>query len=199
MTGQIRLVTEADAAALAAIYEPYVRETIISFELTPPTEADMRERIQKTVLSHPWLVYETGDGVVAGYAYASKHRERAAYQWSVDVSAYVHPAYHRRGIGRGLYAALFAILPLQGFVNAYAGIALPNEASVGLHRAMGFQAVGVYRHVGYKFDKWHDVSWWGLTLQTPPDAPTAPRALAEVVNSAAWVDALREGLGLIRV
>src|SRR6478609_3022531 len=174
MAGYIRSVTVDDAPALQAIYAPYVAETIISFETTPPTVEEVAARIQKTLAKYPWLVYEietrepkdlepkdqeskdnvTGKPTVcptiAGYVYASSHRERAAYQWSVDVSVYVHPAYQRRNIGRGLYTALFDLLRAQGYVNAYAGISLPNPGSVGIHTALGFEPVGIYRQVGYK-------------------------------------------------
>lgn len=184
----MRLATEDDAAAILAIYTPYVQTTAISFELTPPTLAEMQERLHKTLALHPWLVYETDEQGIAGYVYATKHRERAAYQWSVDVSAYLAPNFHRQGLGRKLYTALFALLRLQGFVSAYAGIALPNEASIGLHQAVGFQPVGVYQQVGYKFGRWYDVSWWHLLLQTPPPInPQPPQPLATVAN---WQSAL---------
>lgn len=176
----IRLATPADAAPILAIYTPIVRETVISFELEPPTLAEMEQRISQTLLRWPWLVAEDESGVV-GYAYASRHRTRAAYQWSVDVSAYVRPDQHRRGIGRFLYTVLLRLLPLQGYYNAYAGIALPNPASVGLHEAIGFRPVGVYHQVGYKLGAWHDVGWWQLSLQehNQPAGPPIPLAAAQ--------------------
>src|SRR5688572_19253366 len=154
MGSSIRLAVAGDAAAVAAVYRPFVASTPISFEIEPPDEGEMRRRIQETLKAYPWLVSES-DGVVVGYAYATTHRVRAAYRWSVDAAVYVDAAHHRRGIGRGLYASLFAILARQGFVNAYAGITLPNAASVGLHEAAGFEAVGIYRQVGYKLGAWH--------------------------------------------
>ena len=108
-----------------------------------------------------------------GYAYASRHRDRAAYQWSIDVSVYVRADAHRRGIGRALYAALLRIVVAQGFYNAYAGITLPNPASVGLHESFGFRPVGMYRRVGHKLGAWHDVGWWALDLQPRPASPAA--------------------------
>ncbi|MCC6617177.1 MAG: N-acetyltransferase [Anaerolineae bacterium] len=195
----IRLATEADAHALQAIYAPYVQNTTVSFELTVPTVEEMAERIRKTLIMSPWLVCADEHDRVLGYAYASKHRERAAYQWSVDVSAYIDVPWKRTGMGRGLYTSLFALLRLQGYANAYAGIALPNEASIGLHTAMGFEAVGVYRGVGYKLGAWHDVSWWGLRLHYISDTPTVPRPLAEAAGLPGWPDALVSGLPLIRV
>jgi L-amino acid N-acyltransferase YncA len=198
MTAAIRLAVEADAEAIQAIYAPYVLETVISFELEPPDVTTMRERINKTLETHAWLVCEH-KGEIVGYAYASKHRERHAYQWSVDVTAYVRPEFHRSGIGRGLYTSLFPLLCLQGYFSAFAGIALPNDASIGLHKAVGFEPIGVYPNVGYKFDKWHNVAWLGRALQPPAASPTPPRPLAEVMNSVDWQAAINKGLTLIRL
>ena len=170
----IRLATLDDAAAVAAIYAPYVADTVISFEVAPPSVDEMRGRIAATLPKFPWLVFQDA-GQVAGYAYASAHRTREAYQWSVDVAVYIAGTHHRRGIGRGLYGTLFPMLARQGYVNAYAGITLPNENSVGLHEAMGFRPVGVYRNVGFKMGQWLDVGWWHLALQSLPDAPLPPR------------------------
>lgn len=207
MAGQIRAVALDDAAAIQAIYAPYVTETIISFEATPPNTDEIAARIQKVTSKYPWLVYVTegtaetnGNNapVIAGYVYASSHSERAAYQWSVDVSVYVHANYHRRNIGRGLYTALFEILRTQGFVNAYAGIALPNDGSVGIHESFGFELVGVYEKVGYKFGEWHDVGWWGLCLTPPPQTPLPPKLVSAVVDTPMWDSAMHDGVALIR-
>ena len=175
----IRMASPGDAEGVHAIYAPVVRDTVISFELEPPTAGEMRQRIEATLRTHPWLVCDI-DGLVGGYAYASAHRTRAAYQWATDVSVYNHPGYHRRRIGRALYTALLEILRCQGFRQACAGIALPNDASVGLHEAMGFEPVGVYRDIGYKFDAWHSVGWWQRPLGTGDDPPSAPLALPQV-------------------
>jgi phosphinothricin acetyltransferase len=179
MDWQIRLAVPADAAGIAEIYRPIVESTFISFEVQPPGAEEMGRRIAATLEEHPWLVC-VHRGAIAGYAYASRHRTRAAYQWSVDTSAYVHADYRRRGVGRALYESLFPILIAQGFVNAYAGIALPNPASVGLHEAVGFRPVGVYRNVGYKLGAWHDVGWWERSLQEPAELPEPPRRFADV-------------------
>lgn len=160
----IRLATLADAPAITAIYRPYVEDTLVSFELEAPDAAAMAGRMAKVLGRLPWLVYEQG-GRVVGYAYAGKHHERAAYQWSVDTSAYLHQAWHRRGIGRALYSELFGLLVQQGYYTAYAGISLPNAASVGLHESFGFEPVGVYRNAGFKFGGWHDVGWWQKPLR----------------------------------
>lgn len=170
----IRIATPDDAAAVAAIYDPIVRDTTISFETEVPGEAEMRARIEKTLAVLPWLVAEDSAGAVCGYAYASKHRERAAYQWSVDVTVYVHPNQRGRGVGRMLYGQLMPLLRELGYCQAFAGIALPNSASVGLHEAVGFRPIGVYSQVGFKHGAWRDVGWWQMGLGSN-DAPTAPR------------------------
>ena len=172
----IRLATVADAPAVAAIYRPYVTDSLVSFELEPPDHLAMADRMAKILGRLPWLVCEQ-DGAIVGYAYASKYRERAAYQWSVETTVYLRQDWHRRGIGRALYSELFGLLVQQGYYTAYAGIALPNAASVGLHESFGFEPVGVYRNAGFKFGAWHDVGWWQKPLR-PYAAPIAvPAAL----------------------
>jgi L-amino acid N-acyltransferase YncA len=193
---EIRLATSDDAAAVAAIYRPIVASSPSSFEVEPPDEQEIRRRIQETLTAYPWLVCEHPDRVV-GYAYAARHRVRAAYQWSVDMSVYVHPDVHRCGIGRALYASLVRILAAQGYFNAYAGITLPNPASVGLHESVGFEPVGVYRHVGHKLGAWHDVGWWQLGLQPYPALPRPPLTLTEIQRHPSWRLMLAEGLAHI--
>jgi L-amino acid N-acyltransferase YncA len=162
-----------DAAACAAIYAPYVRESAVSFEEEIPTVEEFAARIARTAATHPWLVCER-DGAVAGFAYGARHRERAAYRWSADVSVYVDPAHRRRGIGRELYEALLAQLRAQRFQVACAGITLPNVASVGLHQSFGFEPVGIYRGIGWKAGAWRDVGWWQLRLLPPADDDRPP-------------------------
>jgi L-amino acid N-acyltransferase YncA len=188
----IRLATSDDAAGVAAIYRPIVASSPSSFEVDPPDEQEMRRRIQETLILYPWLVCEHRGRVVA-YAYAARHRARAAYQWSVDTSVYVHPDVQRCGIGRALYRSLVRILAAQGYVNAYAGITLPNAASVGLHESVGFEAVGVYRRVGHKLGAWHDVGWWQLGLQPSPALPQPPLVLAEIQRDPSWHLMLADG------
>jgi len=171
----IRTATLADAEVVAAIYGPVVRHTTISFETEPPDAAEMRARIEKTLASLPWLVAEDAAGVVCGYIYASKHRERAAYQWSVDTTVYVREDMRGQGVGRALYERLLPLLAGLGYFQAFAGIALPNAGSVGLHEAVGFEALGVYRNVGFKHGAWHDVGWWQKSLR-PLGVPSAPLA-----------------------
>ena len=171
----IRLANAADGAAFAEIYRPAVANSAISFEVVPPDAIEMSHRIEKVLALAPWLACEI-DGAVAGYAYASAFRDRAAYQWSVEVSAYVSAFARGKGVARSLYEVLFQLLVLQRFRSAYAGITLPNAASVGLHTALGFTPVGAYRNVGYKNDAWHDVAWFQLTLapHTVPAAAPSP-------------------------
>lgn len=176
----IRVARDGDAAALQAIYAPYVIGTSISFELDPPAQEQMSERRRLISAMFPWLVYEE-DGVVLGYAYASAHAERAAYLWAADTSVYVAQGAHRRGIGGSLYRRLLVILNLQGFHTAFGGITLPNAASVGLHEACGYSPVGVYREVGFKHGAWHDVGWWGLRLNPPATDPPPPVPFDEAI------------------
>jgi L-amino acid N-acyltransferase YncA len=168
---------ERDAAACLAIYAPFVRDTAVSFEERVPTRDEFRERMRATAATHPWLVLEAG-GEVVGYAYASAHRSRAAYRWAADVTVYVAPAHHRAGVGRRLYTELLGRLRRQHVRVVCAGITLPNDASVGLHRALAFEPVGVYRRIGWKAGAWHDVSWWQLELAAataaPPPEPLPP-------------------------
>jgi phosphinothricin acetyltransferase len=159
-----------DAAACIAIYGPYVERTAVSFEEVAPTAQEFAAHIAATSERYPWLVIEDGGGVI-GYAYATQHRARVAYRWAVDVGIYVDPARHRSGAGRVLYEALFELLRRQGLRSAVAGITLPNDASIGLHRALGFEHVGTYRAIGWKAGEWRDVAWWQLTLVRPGDDP----------------------------
>jgi L-amino acid N-acyltransferase YncA len=163
----LRLVEADDAAAITAIYSPIVAGTAISFELEPPTVSQMRERIEKTLITLPWLVSIDSAAQISGYAYASQHRERPAYQWSIDTTVYIRDDSRGLGIGKRLCSALIEILKRQGYCQAFAGIALPNEGSVALHEALGFSALGVYRRVGYKLGAWRDVGWWQKTIQSP--------------------------------
>jgi L-amino acid N-acyltransferase YncA len=163
----IRPATPGDAAGLLAIYAPFVAHTAVSFETQVPSVQEFAARIGQALDGWAWLLAES-HGQCIGYAYATSHRSRAAYRWSVETSAYVAPDWHRRGVGRRLYVDLFAALVRRGYCNAYAGIALPNPASVALHQAVGFEPVGVFKSVGRKFERWHDVSWWQRPLREQP-------------------------------
>ncbi len=168
-----------DAAACAAVYAPYVRDTVVSLEEIAPTEREFTARIERISNTYPWLVAEVG-GRVVGYSYASEHRERASYRWAADVTVYIDSRHHRCGIGRALYRALFELIADQGVYVACAGITLPNQASVGLHEALGFTPVGVYRGIAWKAGSWWDVGWW--QLQLAPESPGAPAELGPPVR-----------------
>jgi L-amino acid N-acyltransferase YncA len=173
----LRVVRDAsadDAEACAAIYAPYVTDTAISFEAEPPPAAEMAERIAAAVRTHAWIVLED-EGRVVGYAYGGPYKSRDAYRWSCEVSVYVERGRRRTGGGRLLYDELFARLARRGFRTAVAGMTLPNDASEGLHRAMGFEPIGTYRRIGWKHGGWHDVAWTQRTLATGADPPAQPR------------------------
>ena len=197
MPARIRFADESDAAAIAEIYRPVVESTAISFETVPPDRSEMARRIVETTREHPWLVCEVG-GRVAGYAYATRHRVRSAYRWSVDTSVYVDASVRQSGVGRGLYGSLFGILSAQGYFNAYAGIALPNAASVGLHEAVGFRKIGVYQRVGYKFGEWRDVGWWQLDLRAHEASPADPLDIETVRSLSEWNALLARGEPVVR-
>lgn len=166
----LRVATPDDAEAIAAIYAPFVRDTVISFETTVPDTPEMARRIAATLETHPWLVAEEA-GRVIGYAYASQHRTREAYRFSCDVTVYLAEGARGRRLGTHLYTELFRLLAAQGFRNAFAGIALPNPASVALHESVGFRHLGTYRDVGFKLGAWQDVGWWQLVLDDTQAAP----------------------------
>src|SRR5438093_7216068 len=165
MTWKLRMATFDDAAGIAEIYDPIVRSTPTSFEIEVPAEQEIRRRIERIMMAYPWLVCEYRDRL-AGYAYASRHAERAAYQWSVDTSIYVHSDFRRRRVGQALYISLFRILAAPGYYNAYAGITLLNPASVRLDESVRLRPIGGYQDVGYKMGAWHDVGYWELALQS---------------------------------
>lgn len=178
---RIRLAKAKDAEQILAIYAPFVTDMPTTFETVVPSLVEMQSRISETLEGLPWLVCAE-DHQIAGYAYASPHRSRSAYQWSVDVSVYVAQDFRRRGIGKELYRNLFKILATQGYYNAFAGISLPNPGSIALHESLGFQAVGIYRNVGFKLSAWHNVGWWQQTLQPhSPEPPQPLRPLPEVL------------------
>lgn len=175
MTFRVRDASADDAAACAAIYAPYVTDTAVSFETEPPTVAEMGGRIATALRTHAWLVLTDGSRV-CGYAYGGRFKERAAYRWSCEVSVYLETGLRRRGGGRALYAALLSRLAARGYRTAFAGMTLPNDASAGLHRALGFEPAGVLRRVGWKDGRWHDVAWLQRALVPPDDAtPGEPR------------------------
>jgi L-amino acid N-acyltransferase YncA len=162
---KIRAATPGDAQAIAAIYAPIVRDTVISFELVPPTPAEVRTRIENTLREFPYLVSLDQHGEVSAYVYASRFHPRAAYQWTVEVTAYVRADCRRQGHARALYEALFRELTALGYCQACACITVPNLPSVALHESLGFEPIGTFQRVGFKFGAWHDVGWWQKELR----------------------------------
>jgi phosphinothricin acetyltransferase len=193
----IRVALASDAEAMREIYAPIVRETPISFELVPPSLEDYRLRVASVLETMPWLVCEE-KGEIVGYAYASRFRPRPAYQWTAEATVYVHPRQKRRAVGRALYAALFDGLRLLGYRSVIAVIALPNPASVALHEALGFLPAGVFRSVGYKLGRWHDVGFWQLALQELSASPVEPRTFKELSDSPPFLAALEEASRIVR-
>jgi L-amino acid N-acyltransferase YncA len=183
----IRLATPADAAGCLDIYRPFVESTHTTFETDVPSVEAFAQRIASTLAARPWIVAEE-DGRVIGYAYASPIKDRAAYQWSVEVAVYVAEGMRGRGVGRALYEALFRCLQGQGFVNAIGIIALPNQASIALHEALGFEKISHLKGIGFKLGAWHDSAWWQKRLAELPTTPKPPRPLASCrADAERWI------------
>ena len=176
---RLRAAAPDDAAAIAAIYSPYVTASAISFENEPPDARAMAGRIEAGGELYPWIVAEDEGGGVAGYAYASAFRPRHAYRYAVETTVYLSVDRIGAGLGKRLYASLIATLEAQGFAQAIGAITLPNRASVHLHQRLGFVEAGVYRRVGYKLGAWHDVGLWQRSLAAPADPPQEPKTLRQ--------------------
>ena len=175
----IRLATTKDAEGILNIYVPYILNTSFTFETELPSVPAFADRINEYLKNWPWLVCEI-DGMIAGYAYGGKHRERTAYQWCVESSIYIHDDFQKAGIGKALYAALIEIFKRQGFRNVYAVINLPNDKSVKFHESCGFEYFATYENVGYKLGKWKNVGWWKLSVNEYGDEPAAPIKFSEM-------------------
>ena len=188
----VRLATPDDARQVVEIYGPVVEKTCISFEIEPPGETVMRERISSTLALYPWLVCEE-EGRLLGYAYASRHRERAAYQWSADASVYVRFGQGRSGVGRALYTSLFAGLRRLGLCAVHAGITMPNPPSVGFHESLGFRAVALFPAVGWKQGAWHDVGYFQKRLREEEGEPAPLASMETLLRSSEWEEALKAG------
>jgi L-amino acid N-acyltransferase YncA len=193
MSMTIRVATPDDAQQVLEIYAPFCAATPVSFETEAPSLEEMRRRIETTLEFFPWLIAEEA-GRVLGYAYASRHRERAAYRWAADVSVYVREDTRGKGVGRALYTSLFAVLRLQGIHNILAGISLPNDASVALHEAMGLRPLGIYEAIGFKCGAWHDVGWWQYALRPHQGPPEEPVAFPTIRDYAACAQAIAAGV-----
>jgi len=178
----LRLATPDDAKGILDIYAPYISNTSFTFETEVPSVEEFAERIRTYLINWPWLVCEI-DGKIAGYAYATKHRERTAYQWCVESSIYIYDDFQKAGIGKILYTALFEILKKQRFNNIYAVINLPNDKSVAFHERCGFEHFATYEKVGYKLGKWKNVGWWKLSINAYGDEPHPPIKLSQLNTS----------------
>lgn len=194
------MATASDAREVLAIYAPIVRDTAISYETEVPSEAEIAGRITSTLEAYPWLACEI-DGRFAGYAYASRFRARAAYQWTAETTVYVADWARQRGVAQGLYTSLLECCRVIGHRTAVGVIGLPNEPSVRFHLAMGFVEVGVFHRCGYKFNQWQDAGWYERAIGTHEQSPTLPATLktpAACAGLTEWHGALRSGLTLIR-
>lgn len=189
--GTIRLVEEFDVDPMLNIYGPVVENTATSFEYRVPSHEEFWTRIINNLETRPWLVCEIGN-MVAGYAYASQHRVRSGYDWCSEVSVYVNPRFQRRRVGKALYISLLEVLGLLGCRNAYAVITLPNAPSIEFHRAMEFRYLTVYRAIGYKLEKWHDVEWWQFNFPQT-GTPSYPLKFGDVKELSQYQKALTMG------
>ena len=194
---EIRLIKEADVVAVRDIYSHYVEHTIISFEYETPGLEEYTQRVNTNTEKYPWLVC-LYDNKVIGFTYGSTHRYRTAYQWSPESTIYLHPDFHTKGVGKILYETLFALLRLQGYYNVFAGVALPNEKSVGFHKAMGFEDIGIFSKVGYKNGNWHDTYWFQLHLNEHHIDPPTPKNLEETKNLEAFQSVLTHANKMIK-
>ncbi|MHB8127698.1 MAG: GNAT family N-acetyltransferase [Mobilitalea sp.] len=194
---KIRLAVENDSVSLLNIYGEFIRDTAVTFETVVPSVLEFSKRIRDVLEDSPWLVCEL-NGENIGYAYASKHRERAAYQWSVDVTVYVNPLYHRKHIATALYTALIELLKIQGYYSAYSGISLPNLKSEAFHESFDFKPVGVFHNVGYKFGEWRDVKWFELTISKHSKNPTKTISIKEIKDTDEFKNIIKKAMQIIR-
>ena len=187
----IRLVKPADYAAILNIYSPYVTSTAVTFEYDVPSLSDFSERIKNICSHYPCLVCEA-NGEIIGYCYSGIHRVKTAYQWSTECTIYIAQAYHRKGIAKELYKTLFAILKLQGFVNVYAGVSVPNEQSEKFHIKSGFTEIGLFEKIGYKLGQWHNLKFFQLILNEHSANPLPPVSIGEVQKTEEFRKILEE-------
>lgn len=198
MAASIRPATQADVRQMLDIYAPVVRDTTISFETEPPSLDEFRERVRSVTEWMPWLVCDD-QGKIAGYVYASPFKTRAGYQWSCELTVYVHPDYRRRGVGRALYTTLFKCLTAQGYCIAVATITIPNPASIALHESMGMRRVGTYESVGHKFGEWLDDGVWQIELRPLPAEPASPAPFHSIFGTRDWDNAVAAGLAALLI
>ncbi|WP_436346547.1 N-acetyltransferase family protein [Natronorubrum sp. FCH18a] len=189
---RIRLAHPADASAVRDIYTPFCESSAVTFEEEPPTESEMADRIESTLETYPWLVC-VADGAVVGYAYATKLRERRAYQWTVELSVYVADSARQSGVGRALYESLFAVLERQGVRDAYAVTTVPNPETERFHERMGFERCVDFPAMGHIEGEWHDVAWWRRRIAEKSDDPDPITPLPAVLDDPDWESLVRTG------
>jgi phosphinothricin acetyltransferase len=193
----IRMAVDRDTPEILEIYAPYILNSTVSFETVLPTPEEFNIRIRHIQKVLPWLVCEF-NGKIAGYAYAADHRSRTAYQWTKELSVYVHDQFRKYGTGTALYVTLMELLRMQGVMNCLAGITLPNDASKKFHERLGFRNVGTYRNIGFKFGRFCDVGWWELFIGDSDNTPGEIVPVEEIVNSAGFEKAVRKGISQIK-
>lgn len=194
---KIRTAHQDDAGAILEIYSPYILHTPVSFETDIPSLEEFRQRMAYYQEKLPWLVCEIGNDI-AGYAYATDHRQRKAYECTKELSVYVHPGFRQRGVATGLYTTLIDILKHQGVTNLLAGIALPNPESVGFHEGFGFRLVGIYHKVGFKLGRYHDAGWWELQTGTDNISPLDIKPAGSIIDTEHWHQAITKGISKIK-
>lgn len=187
---ELRLATKKDLPAMLDIYAYYVRETVVSLEYVPPTLSEFERRFDTFTAQFPWLVCEA-DGEVAGYTYAHRFHERAAYDWSAECTVYIKNGLQRHGIGCALYTCLLDILRLQGYRTAAAIICVPNENSEALHTYFGFTRSGIVTNAGFKMGAWRSAAWYAMALSDYPDEPVSPLPISEVIGTEAFEKLLK--------
>ena len=186
----IRLATKDDAAAMLEIYAPFILNSGITQETEVPPVENFQQRIISNLEERPWLVCEINNEI-AGYAYAGKHRDRKGYQWCTEPSVYISAKYFGFGIANASYTALFDILKMQGYVNAYAVITLPNDRSIAFHKKFGFEYLTTYKKIGYKLGQWHDVGWMQYEINPHKNEPSDPVRFSQIDTSVIKVILLR--------
>ncbi|AJA46245.1 phosphinothricin N-acetyltransferase [Clostridium pasteurianum DSM 525 = ATCC 6013] len=194
---KIRLGKKSDINKILEIYKPFVENTVITFEYEVPTLNDFNVRMLNIQKKYPLLICEINDKVV-GYAYASQFGERAAFNWSVELSIYISPKYHKYKIGKSLYFALFEVLKLQGYYNAYAKITSPNVKSEYLHKSFGFKLVGIYKNIAFKFGNWQDLACYELNLKDYDKSPLPPKTINEISITPKFKKILQEAEEIIK-
>ena len=198
MNATIRLAKRSDVPGILEIYAPFILETSVTFEEIVPDEASFWERIQGIMAELPYLVCEI-DGRIAGYAYATGYRSRASYRWSKEVTVYIHPDFHRRGVADALYTSLHEMAKYQGVANMLAIITMPNKPSVGFHEHFGYVKCGEFSKVGYKMNQWQNVGWFELFLQDENEAPKDRIIpLNEITGLPVFQEAIQNGLNKLK-